>query len=73
MKNTKKFYLGCRTNPQLIKPYYKMYGQLSVTAAKKKEKAVYGSMRLESFETEQEYNAKIESLKEAGYHVTTAL
>ena len=66
---TKLFYIGKRHNEQLEKPYFKDYGQLSKTVAKKKENVAYGSMVLESFETEEAYKARLEELIVQGYNV----
>lgn len=69
-KNKPKFYLGWRGNPQLSNGgYYKAYGQLSKADAKKKEKCVYGSMTLESFDTQAEYLAKIDEVSKQGHRV----
>lgn len=66
---TKPYYLGERNNPQLAKPYYRMYGQLSKTEVKRKENCLYGSMYLIPFQTQEEYEAKIDELKTNGYNV----
>ena len=56
-KRIKLFYIGWRGNPQLKNGgYYKAYGQLSKTEAKRKENCVYGSMILFSYENEEEYD-----------------
>lgn len=68
-KNSKKFYIGARHNPQFQKPYYKAYGQLSKTDAKAKEKCSYGSMYLTAYETEQEYLNAQEELKANGFRI----
>jgi hypothetical protein len=69
-KSKQLFYLGWRSNPQLKNGgYYKAYGQLSKTEAKKKEQCVYGSMSLTSYDTEDAYNEAIEKAKTAGYSV----
>lgn len=66
---TKNYYIGLRTNPQL-KSYYVAYGQLTKKDAKAKENCVYGSMSLTSYESENEYQAKIDELKENGFRVS---
>ena len=49
-KRIKLFYIGWRGNPQLKNGgYYKAYGQLSKTEAKRKENCAYGSMTLSSY------------------------
>ena len=65
---TKLFYIGTRYNPQLSKPYYRAYGQLTIKESKAKEDCVYGSMYLTGY-TKEEYLAKLESLKAEGYNV----
>jgi hypothetical protein len=71
-KRKQSFYLGLRSNPQLKNGwYYKAYGQLSKTEAKKKEQCVYGSMSLTSYDTEEAYNEAIEKAKTAGYSVNS--
>jgi hypothetical protein len=66
MKRVKLFYIGERSNPQLRKPYYKAYGQLSKADAKRKENCLYGSMWLTAYETEEQYLAALEQIKESG-------
>lgn len=68
-KKVKLWYIGKRTNPQLSKPYYVAYGQLSKNAAKQAEKTVYGGMYLTSYETKEEYDMQIEKLKQDGFTV----
>lgn len=69
MSKAKLFYIGMRINPQFKNPYYKKYGQLSKTEARKKENCVYGSMYLTGYETEEEYNAEINKLTKSGFSV----
>ena len=69
MKEKYKFYIGERNNPQLDKPYYKAYGQLSIRSAKQKEKSIYGSMILTSYDTVDEYSIAILKLNEKGLKV----
>lgn len=70
MKNPKLHYIGFRGNPQLKNGgYYVAFGQLSKTAAKSHEKCVYGSMYLNSYDSEDSYNAAITKHQENGYTV----
>jgi len=69
MKGSKKFYLGQRVNPQLSKPYFNAYGKLTIAEMKQRSKCSYGSIYMESFETEAEYLSKIESLRNEGYNI----
>lgn len=64
----KNFYIGERVNPQFKKSYFKAYGKLTKAEAKKKENCAYGSMYVTAY-TEDEYNAKLESLKSEGYSI----
>lgn len=66
---TKPYYLGRRDNPQLPKPYFKDYGQLSKADVKRKENSIYGSMTLIPFETEELYKNEIGRLKSEGFKV----
>ena len=69
-KRIKLFYIGWRGNPQLKNGgYYKAYGQLSKTEAKRKENCVYGSMTLFSYENEEEYNTTLTKYKEEGFSI----
>lgn len=70
MKTNLLYYIGERQNPQLRKPYYKLFGQLSKKDAEKKEECLYGAMYLTPYNTEEEYNQKIESLRLEGFTVT---
>lgn len=65
----KSFYIGERSNPQLSKPYYRVFGQLTKKEAKKKEDTIYGSMRLIEFKSKEEYDEKIKSLEKEGFNV----
>ena len=62
------YYIGYRSNPQLG-GYYVKYGQLTKTAAKAKEKCVYGSMSLTAYNSEEEYNSAIDKLLAAGKRI----
>lgn len=61
----KKFYLGERINPQLG-TYWVRHGQLTKKDAKAKEKCLYGAKIMHPFETEAEYNQKIQELEQQG-------
>lgn len=68
----KKFYLGWRSNPQLKNGgYYKKYGQLTKKEASQKERTAYGSMSLQAYDTEEEYNKAIEDAKNDGFSVSS--
>lgn len=67
--NTKSYYIKKRNNPQHRKPYYVACGQLSKTAAKRKEKSLYGFNTMLEYKTEQEYKDAIELLKSQGFLV----
>ncbi len=72
-KKTSKFwYIGRRDNPQLSKPYFKMYGQLTKKEVKAKENCLYGSMSLTPYKTEEEYNQQIAKLTNEGYLIQRA-
>lgn len=58
----KSFWIKERNNPQLG-TYYVACGQLSKTAARKMEKALYGSNVMLEFKTEAEYTAKLDELR----------
>lgn len=70
---SQQWYIGERGNPQLPKPYYRKYGQLSKADAKKKEETVYGTMSLTGYNTEEEYNAAAEKLKADGFKVNEGM
>lgn len=65
----KSFWIKKRDNPQLG-TYYILCGQLSKTAARKQEKALYGHNTMHEYQTEQEYNKAIEELKASGASVS---
>jgi hypothetical protein len=69
MKTPLKFYIGERSNPQFKKSYYVTYGQLTKKDAQKKEKCLYGSIFLTSYESEEDYNNAISKLKAEGFNV----
>ncbi len=64
-----KYYIGQRNNPQLSKPYFVAYGKLSKAKVREAEKSLYGSMYLTPYESEQEYNDKLNQLRLDGYSV----
>ena len=64
-----KYYIGRRDNPQLSKPYYKAYGQLTKKEAKAKEECSYGSMILESFDTIEECGKRLDELRANGFSI----
>jgi hypothetical protein len=66
----KKYYLGTRRNPQLPKPYYVAYGQLTKKDAKSRENCLYGSMYLRPFDTKEEYENEILLKESMGYRVS---
>jgi len=65
----KKYYIGRRNNPQLAKPYFVAYGQLSKADVKRKENAIYGSMILTPYDTQELYDQQIAALMAAGFSV----
>jgi len=69
MKTKKLYYIKERHNPQLGKPYYTAYGQLSKRAAKDKEGSLYGYNVMLKFESKEEYQAEIERLINSGHNV----
>ncbi len=70
MKRIKNYYIGWRGNPQLKNGgYFKAYGQLSKTEAKAKEKCVYGTMKIYSYDTEGSYNEDLKRMKREGYSI----
>lgn len=65
----KKFYLGERHNPQLKKPYYVAYGQLTKKGAKAAENCVYGNMYLTPYDDQESYDTAVQAKKDDGYTV----
>jgi hypothetical protein len=61
----KRFWIKERHNPQLG-TYYVAEGQLSMTAARRKESSLYGTNIMHEYATEADYNAKIAELKKLG-------
>lgn len=66
--NEKPYWIKERHNPQ-SGVYYVACGQLSKTAAKKKESSLYGDNVMLRFDTESEYRAKLTELKNKGESV----
>jgi hypothetical protein len=66
-----KYYIKERHNPQLG-VYYVACGQMSIKKAKQAERRIYGDNYMLSFDTEQEYQAKIKSLKASGERIQGA-
>ncbi len=64
----KSFWIKERYNPQLG-TYYIPCGQLSKTAAKKHERALYGDNTMHEYRTESEYKQAIDGLKSGGQNV----
>lgn len=65
----KLFYIKERINPQFKKPYYVAKGQLTKKEAKRLEETLYGYNYVLSFETKEEYIAKITELIKNGFSV----
>lgn len=61
----KRWWIKKRCNPQLP-AYYAPYGRMSDAAAKRCEKSLYGGNVMLPFETEADYIAAIERLKQSG-------
>ena len=68
-KTVKSYWIKERHNPQLEKPYYTAYGQLSKREAVKKEKTLYGFSIMREYKTADEYNAAVEKFKADGFTV----
>lgn len=68
--SSKKWYILRRDNPQLPKPYFKVYGQLSKKEANKHLHTPYGSVSMMAFDSKEEMDAKMEELKNDGYSVS---
>jgi hypothetical protein len=67
---TMKWSIGRRDNPQLPKPYYRCYGQLSAADRKKKETSVaYGSVTVAAYDTEEQYVEAALALMADGFKV----
>jgi len=59
----KPWWIKQRYNPQLGM-YYVPMGQMSVAAAKRQEKALYGSNVMLRFDTEDKYKQAVQKYKE---------
>ena len=68
--NTKLYYIGRRDNPQLSKPYFNDYGQLTKREALKKEDCAYGSMVLTGYETIEGYECAKIKIVDDGFMLT---
>jgi hypothetical protein len=68
LKKTNPFWIKERHNPQL-RVYYVGMGQLSVAAAKRHTKALYGHNYMLRFDTEADYQEKLNSLRKEGQRV----
>ncbi len=64
----KPYWIKERHNSQL-RTYFVACGQLSVTAAKRKEAALYGDNYMLRFDTAKDYAAKLAELRKAGERV----
>lgn len=62
------YWIKERHNPQLG-IYYVGMGQLSKTAAKKCEEALYGTNYMQSYSNEADYRLKLDELKAEGKKV----
>ncbi len=62
---TKPYWIMQRINPQLG-TYYVLHGQLSITAARKHEHAIYGTNIMHRFDSQADYLARIEQLRKEG-------
>lgn len=65
----KSYWIKKRYNPQFDKPYFSGCGQLSKTAAKKKEKSLYGYNKMLEYSTQEEYTQALEQFKSEGFTV----
>ncbi len=63
-----KFWIKERHNPQLG-IYYVRCGALTKKEAKAREKSLYGENLMHSFDTYQDYCAKLAELKKAGERI----
>ena len=64
----KPWWIKERDNPQ-IGVYYVACGRMAVKAAKACEKALYGSVTMLRFDTEEAYNTKLAMLRKEGMRV----
>lgn len=64
------FYIGRRFNPQLSKPYYIAYGQMSKKDAKKANETSYGSIYIDSYNTKEEYDLVITDITSKGFNIS---
>lgn len=68
-KTAKSYWIKERHNPQFEKPYYTACGQLSKTAARKSEDALYGHNIMLEYTSLEEYNKALEKLEAKGFTV----
>jgi len=61
----RKYWIKERNNPQ-IGVYYVACGQMSISAARKLEQALYGDNVMLKFDTETDYQAKLNELQRNG-------
>lgn len=64
----KPFWIKERHNPQSGR-YFVACGQMSKSAAKRAEKALYGDNFIRAFETEAAYSARLDELRKSGERV----
>lgn len=69
MKRELSWWILERHNPQLDKPYYIACGQISKTAAKRKENTLYGMNVMRQYKDEKAYRDEIDCLKSKGFSV----
>ena len=62
---SKPYWIKERDNPQLG-VYYVAMGQMSKREAMRKERSLYGSNTMHSYETEQAYLAMLQKLRDSG-------
>jgi hypothetical protein len=64
----KKYYIKERHNPQLG-IYYVLENQLTKKEAESKEKSLYGTNYMHSYNTFEEYKKAIQELKDQGHKI----
>jgi hypothetical protein len=68
-KRVLNWWVRTRHNPQLG-TYYVAMGQMSKARAKEwMDKSLYGSNSMEPYPTEEEYNARLKQLRDAGERI----
>ncbi len=68
MKKPQAYWIKERHNPQ-TGVYYVAMGQMSKSTAKRCEKPLYGSNNMLQFDTEEEYKAELERLRQSGERI----